>query len=364
VRKTEREKSFMTNGATLLEDLIASSNGKCNPIRNFSAEELIRATNNFDSSRIIQICSLFKQNQIIVDELDDTDRVTYAMYKGSLDDRPIIVKKFTDFQDDRQIIVKKFTKFSSWESDKVRSFPIRDIVIATQMSNHKHVLKLLGCCLEFPIPALVYEYAANGALNDQGGFGDDELLPWKIRLRISKELANALTYLHTALRRPVIHRDIRPSSIFLDNNFVPKLCNFSVSITIPLHETHARDDLEDTFGHSDPDSLASGFVTEKSDVYGFGVLLLVFLTGKKDTSTLRLEGKYHSLIRYVEDHVRNEKVTDIVDPNILREGGGDGQAQQVEAFLALALACTQEKGEERPDMIDVAKELMRIDKSI
>jgi len=76
-----------------------------------------------------------------------------------------------------------------------------------------------------------------------------------------------------------------------------------------------------------------------------------------------LEGKYHPLIRYVEDHVRNEKVTEIVDPNILREGGGDGQAQQVEAFLALALACTQEKGEERPDMIDVAKELMRIDKS-
>jgi hypothetical protein len=79
-RKTEREKSFMTNGATLLEDLIASSNGKCNPIRNFSAEELIRATNNFDSSRIIQICSL-------VDECDyDSDQVTYVMYKGSLDD--------------------------------------------------------------------------------------------------------------------------------------------------------------------------------------------------------------------------------------------------------------------------------------
>ncbi len=77
----------MTNGATLLEDLIASSNGKCNPIRNFSAEELIRATNNFDSSLIIQISPLLPRNGIIVDECDyDSDQVTYVMYKGSLDD--------------------------------------------------------------------------------------------------------------------------------------------------------------------------------------------------------------------------------------------------------------------------------------
>jgi hypothetical protein len=147
-KKEEREKSFLRNGGILLEDLIASSNGKCNPIRNFSAEEIITATNNFHSSNIMQQSDLIPYLGF--------GFVDYVMYKGYLDDRPIIVKKFTSlFYDD----------------DIARSHAIRDMVIATQMSNHKNVLKLLGCCLEFPIPALVHEYAANGALNDKGGFG-------------------------------------------------------------------------------------------------------------------------------------------------------------------------------------------------
>jgi serine/threonine protein kinase len=78
---------------------------------------------------------------------------------------------------------------------------------------------------------------------DNRGFGaDDESLPWKIRMRIAKELANALTYLHTALSSPVVHSDIRPGSIFLDNNLVPKFSNFSISITIPPKQLPVVDD--------------------------------------------------------------------------------------------------------------------------
>lgn len=94
-------------------------------------------------------------------------------------------------------------------------------IITTQMSSHKNVLKLLGCCLEFPVPVLVHEFAKNGALNDQGGFGDNEILSWKTRLRIAKKLANAITYLHTALCRSVIHRDIRPSCVFWTITWFP-----------------------------------------------------------------------------------------------------------------------------------------------
>ncbi|XP_059446347.1 serine/threonine-protein kinase ZRK1-like [Corylus avellana] len=311
-------------------------------------EEIITATNNFDSTHIMQNCA-FHNKETIFDMDDYIVDLNYDMYKGYLDDRPIIVKKFM---------------YSSLEEDKARSYAIRDIVIATQMSNHNNVLKLLGCCLEFPIPALVHEYAANGVLNDKGGFGaDEEFLPWKIRLRIAKQLANALTYLHTALLRPVIHRDIRPSSIFLDHNFVPKLSNFSVSITIPPHQSYASDDTDIMSLYCVPEYLESCSVTEKSDVYSFGMLLLIFLTGK---SAKAISWKIRPLIySYVREHVLNEQmITKIMDPNIFSEEGGDGQAQQVKAFLALALTCLRWKGEERPDMIDVAKELMRIDKSI
>lgn len=95
-------------------------------------------------------------------------------------------------------------------------------------------------CLEFPVPVLVLENAKNGALNDQGGFGANEYLPWKIRLQVAKELANALKYLHTALSRPIIHRDIRPNSVFLDHDFVPKFSDFSLAITIPPDQSHSR----------------------------------------------------------------------------------------------------------------------------
>jgi serine/threonine protein kinase len=344
----ERERSSLTNGAILLEDLIASSNGKCNPIRHFSADELIIATNNFDKHRIIQDFPSQYDRRTSVDELDDVPAVIRHMYEGFFDDRPIIVKKFTGIL----------------HEDEIRSHAIRDIVITTQMSNHKNVLKLTGCCLEFPIPALVHEYTANGALNDKGGFGAaQEFLPWKIRLQISKELANALTYLHTALLRPVIHRDIRPSSIFLDHNFVPKFCNFSISITIPPKQSHVGDNLKGTFdGYCDPEYLKSGSVTEKSDVYSFGVFLLVYLFGRRATP---LDWKEGSIIVYARQNAGIDWLfEELVDGANLRERGGDGQARQIKAFLALALACTLEKGEARPDMIDVAKELMRIEKLI
>ncbi|XP_059446348.1 non-functional pseudokinase ZED1-like [Corylus avellana] len=324
MNKKEREKSFLRNGGILLEDLIASSNGKCNLIRNFYAEVLITATNNFHSTHIMQQCPLLPQEGIIVYELNDhLEHVTYLMYKGYLDDRQIIVKKFMSLsvEDD-----------NVRNSDKAQSYAIRDIVIATQMSNHNNVLKLLGCCLEFPIPALVHEYAANGALNDKGGFGaDEEFLPWKLRMRIAKQLANSLTYLHTALLRPVIHRDIRPSSIFLDRNFVPKLSNFSVSITIPPHQPYTSNETDITSLYCDPEYLESSSATEKSDVYSFDMLLLIFSTGK---SAKAISWERKPLINnYVGEHVLNEQVTEFVDPNILREEGGDGQAQQVKDFL-------------------------------
>lgn len=107
---------------------------------------------------------------------EDDNYAFYVLYRGCLDDRPIIVKKFIGLVGE----------------DELRSLAIRDMVITTQMSKHKNVLKLLGYCLEFPVPVLVLENAKNGALNDQGGFGANEYLPWKIRLQVAKELANAL----------------------------------------------------------------------------------------------------------------------------------------------------------------------------
>ncbi|GMN74034.1 hypothetical protein TIFTF001_053106 [Ficus carica] len=108
--------------------------------------------------------------------------------------------------------------------------------MSTQMSSHKNVLKLLGCCLEFHVPLLVYEYVEHGTFDDHRGIHS---LLWKIRLKVAIGIANAITYLHTSFPRPTICRELTLSSMFLDKDFVPKLCNFALSLSIPEGKTHA-----------------------------------------------------------------------------------------------------------------------------
>ncbi|XP_008236268.1 PREDICTED: non-functional pseudokinase ZED1 isoform X1 [Prunus mume] len=324
-RKEERKRSFLKNGSILLKDLIASCDGKSHPIRCYSAAEIIRATNNFDPSCVI-------------------DRLCYDIYRGILDDRTVIIKKHY-----------------------VVDWAIRDIIISMQMSTHKNSLKLLGCCLEFDTPALVFENAGKGGLNNDGSLAvDDELLPWKTRLRIAKQLANALTYLHTAFPRPIVHRSITSHCILLDDDYVPKLFDFTFSITIPPDQLYVQENFSSgTHGYMDPTYQNYYISSEKTDVYSFGVLLLIFLMRRKAVD--RNSGHEELLTKDPKLNVSDGQIQIeiIADPKILEEVGGDEQAQQqLQDFLALALLCIQEETEARPDMIDVAKELVRIDKSI
>lgn len=121
LNKTIKGYGGLQNGSILLEDLISSCNGICNPIRNFSIEEINIATNNFDRCHIIQKCPLFLEHGFRVDEVELY--VFYVMYRGCLDDRPIIVKKFIGLVGE----------------DELRSLAICDMVITTQMSKHKNV---------------------------------------------------------------------------------------------------------------------------------------------------------------------------------------------------------------------------------
>ncbi|XP_075674988.1 non-functional pseudokinase ZRK2-like [Castanea sativa] len=211
--------------------------GRQSPPRHCSAKQCPFPIQNQSSGRPNP---LFLEHGFRVDEVElygeDDNYAFYVMYRGCLDDCPIIVKKFIGLVGE----------------DELRSLAIRDMVITTQMSKHKNVLKLLSYCLEFPI-----------------------------RLQVAKELANALTYLHTALSRPIIHRDIRPNSVFMDHDFVPKFSNFSLTITIPPDQSPAIDTVKGDLWYLDPTYRYSRSVTQKSDIYSFGVLLLVLLAGER-----------------------------------------------------------------------------------
>lgn len=121
-----------------------------------------------------------------------------------------------------------------------------------------------------------------------------------------------------------------------------------------------EDVIEGTYGYVDPEYYASGYVSSKSDAYSFGICLLSLLTGQHP---FRQEDGCN-VVEYVMKHVKSDQFNEIVDPRILREVAGTVKEQQLQPFVALALRCTQEKGEDRLDMIDVAKELRKIERSV
>ncbi|XVE63026.1 hypothetical protein DITRI_Ditri06bG0166600 [Diplodiscus trichospermus] len=303
------QKIFIENGGVLLEELVAFSNGRPNPIRHFSAKELLIATNYYDL------------RQIVVQDFH------YKLYKGYLKDFPIFVKKY----DNRRL----------WGYSVPD--PYKDIAIGSQMSAHKNVLKVLGCCLETEIPAIVYEYTGTKTLSTCISATNVERLPWKCRLKIAVDIANAIAYLHTAFHRPVIHRDVCCDNIILDQNHVPKLIDFGLCISIPKGQSHVVSSV--VGGICLP--LYSNNITEKFDVYFFGKLLVDLLTGNK---------LIHEIMVY-DILGSKERWTENVDSRITQEGI---EVQQLRDFVKLIFRCICGDEEKTPTMIEVAKELRRI----
>ncbi|KAG2244008.1 hypothetical protein Bca52824_094143 [Brassica carinata] len=177
----------MKNGSTFLKELISDCNGTSIPITIFSSDQILKAANNFDPSTFVS-CQRF-----------------FAWHKGVIQDRCYLIKRFKE----------------EYLLNDNESMVYNDIVISARVSNHNNLLKLLGCCLEFPLPVLVFEYAEHGAMDEQGGVCSDnrqQQLPWSVRLKITKEVANAVTYLHTAFPRIILHREIKPTNVFLDKS--------------------------------------------------------------------------------------------------------------------------------------------------
>ncbi|KAF8391941.1 hypothetical protein HHK36_022281 [Tetracentron sinense] len=335
--KTEK-RHFLENGALVLEEMITSFDGRSNPIRSFSKQDLERATNNYHQDGVLH------------------QDLTYKLYKGTYEDHPISVKKFT--ADSHQTYI-------GWY--------INEVAVASHMNNHKNVLKLLGCCLETEIPTLVFEFAANGCLSDHifekelSPSKKNQLLSWESRLRIATEIADAVAYLHNGTSKPIIHQFINSRTIFLDQHCVAKLYEFGLSISIPLGETHVDADVVvESIGFIAPDSFSTGRITEKSDVYSFGVVLFEILTGKRvrdieeEVYIMLVSDQVKSFSRLlnsfsllVHDNEKDFKL--YLKAKILK-----GNTEQLMACAELAMRCIKLNPEERPSMMEVARELRSI----
>ncbi|KAL2513504.1 Protein kinase superfamily protein [Forsythia ovata] len=339
-RKDKMSPWYMENGSKLLEGLIASSNGEYDvPYRVFTIEELYKAT----YLDITAGMSDFSRGVM-------TDGMGYYI-SGTFQQRSILVKKF----------------WVSGEEDRGRSYAVNDIVIALQMNRHKNVLKVLGCCLDLKMPAIIYEHGINYRLlfdilfkRKEWNFQNDgRSLSWSNRLKIAADVANAIAYLHTAFPTPIIHRDLTTKNIVIDNYGVAKLVDFSLCISLPPGESEIKDMIVGTKQYLEPEYARTGIVTEKCDVYMFGMILIELLTGREPYD---IAHEPNSLEEYIKEHVDKE-LSEILDPTILVERGEKELDHQLQAFLELALRCTCNKGVDRPDVMDMAKELQRIQRS-
>ncbi|XP_017977646.1 PREDICTED: non-functional pseudokinase ZED1 isoform X2 [Theobroma cacao] len=238
----------------------------------------------------------------------------------------------------------------------------QDIVIGSQMSVHKNVLKLIGCCLETQNPLLVYEFAGEKTLKKyilDVHEGQTKPLTWKSRIRIAMDIANAVAYLHTALSRPIIHRGLSLISIVLDSKYVAKLSEFSLSIAIPEGKSHVEDAISGITGYMAPEVWKGSKINEKADVYSFGRLLFELLTGRNNVP------EYYAaedaiVEEFVQSYVESNRLIEIVDQNISSEGIN---RDELVAFAKIALSCTEENPEDRPTITDVAKQLRQLHKA-
>jgi serine/threonine protein kinase len=150
--------------------------------------------------------------------------------------------------------------------------------------HHVHLVKLKGFCAEGPHRLLVYEYMARGSL-DKWIFKNSEntlLLTWETRYNIAIGTAKGLAYLHEECEVRIIHCDIKPQNVLLDDNFMAKVSDFGLAKLMSREQSHVFTTLRGTRGYLAPEWITNYAISEKSDVFSYGMLLLEIIGGRKN----------------------------------------------------------------------------------
>lgn len=318
---TVRRSSKISNRAKLVkarEDMLKSNGGKS--ARIFNLKEVKKATNGFSRQRVLGSGGFGE------------------VYKGELQDGTVVAVKSA-----------KVGNIKSTQQ------VLNEVGILSQV-NHKNLVKLFGCCVDSEQPLMIYEYIPNGTLHGhlQGKFST--FLDWKTRLKIASQTAEALAYLHSSAYTPIYHRDVKSSNILLDCELNAKVADFGLSRLAQPGLSHVSTCAQGTLGYLDPEYYRNYQLTDKSDVYSYGVVMLELLTSQNAIDFSRDQDDVN-LAMYVSQRARNGAIMEIVDHRLLdREDSGNVLAS-VKLFLELALACVRENKGDRPAMKDVVQEL-------
>lgn len=286
----------------------------------FSIEDIGRATDNFDSSRILG------------------EGGFGLVYGGTLDDgRKVAVKvlKRDDQQGSREFLAE---------------------VEMLGRLHHRNLVKLIGICAEDQSRCLVYELVPNGSVESHLHGADKEIatLDWSARMKIALGAARGLAYLHEDSSPRVIHRDFKSSNILLEHDYTPKVSDFGLArAAMDEANKHISTHVMGTFGYLAPEYAMTGHLLVKSDVYSYGVVLLELLTGRKPVDLSQPPGQ-ENLVSWARPLLATrESLATIIDPSLKSTVALDNLAR----VAAIASMCVQPEVSHRPFMGEVVQAL-------
>ncbi|XP_076956375.1 cold-responsive protein kinase 1-like isoform X1 [Bidens hawaiensis] len=248
--------------------------------------------------------------------------------------------------DERLVAIKKLSFEKSHQGEAEFLAEVRMITSI----QHKNLVRLLGCCCEGPQRALVYEYMKNRSLDRIIHAGkSNQYLNWKTRFQIILGIARGLHYLHEESHIRIVHRDIKASNILLDGNFQPKIADFGLARFFPEDQAYISTTLAGTLGYTAPEYAIRGELSEKADIYSFGVVVLEIISCRRNTD-LTLSSEIQYLPEYAWKLYERSKLIDLIDPRMQKDGFS---VKDVMKTIHLALLCLQPLPDIRPAMSEI-----------
>ncbi|KAF7839940.1 putative LRR receptor-like serine/threonine-protein kinase [Senna tora] len=254
--------------------------------------------------------------------------------------------------DNTKVAVKRLTDFESPGGDAAFQREVEMISVAV----HRNLLRLIGFCTTPTERLLVYPFMQNlsVAYRLRELKPGESVLDWPARKRVALGTARGLEYLHEHCNPKIIHRDVKAANVLLDEDFEAVVGDFGLAKLIDVRRTSVTTQIRGTMGHIAPEYLSTGKSSEKTDVFGYGIMLLELVTGQRAIDFSRLEDEDDVLLL---DHVkkleREKKLDDIVDHNLSK----NYNIQEVEMIIQVALLCTQASPDDRPVMSEVVRML-------
>ncbi|EFH70630.1 kinase family protein [Arabidopsis lyrata subsp. lyrata] len=221
--------------------------------------------------------------------------------------------------------------------------------------HHRHLVSLLGYCITGAQRLLVYEFVPNKTLEFHLHEKGRPVMEWSKRMKIALGAAKGLAYLHEDCNPKTIHRDVKAANILIDDSYEAKLADFGLARSSLDTDTHVSTRIMGTFGYLAPEYASSGKLTDKSDVFSFGVVLLELITGRRPVDKSQPFADDDSLVDWAKPlmiQVLNGGNFDgLVDPRL----ENDFDINEMTRMVACAAASVRHSAKRRPKMSQIVR---------